>query len=192
MPRKYKSKRTYFRRYKKKWTPYNTEITIPSPAGQLASNYCLENGVPCIYGASNSLGNYAAPSDAISAINYYICRPRFKGVIQSPVAVGVSYIIYLCYVPNAATIDNGANPVALANLRSTYFYLHPEYVLAWTRLDYIANSGDTGEVSLYTRINKRISPGDRLYLVALARNDSNAAATVYPVQGTFSCYLRTN
>lgn len=192
MPPKYRSKRTYPRRYRKKWTSYNTEITIPSPQNNLNSTYALEHGVPCIYGASNSLNNYAAPSDAISAINYYVCRPRFKGVIQAPVAAGVSYIIYLCYVPNAATVDDGTNPIAIANLRSAYFYLHPEYVLAWTRLDYIANTGDTGEISLYTRIKKRISPGDRLCLVALARNDSNGAAAIYPVQGTFSCYLRTN
>ena len=110
MPKRYKSKRTYFRRYKKKWTPYNTEITIPSPAAQLGSNYALEHAVPCIYGASNSLGNYAAPSDAISAINYYICRVRFKGVIQAAgtdhiilkdVASETRYLlltIYLCYI----------------------------------------------------------------------------------------------
>lgn len=192
MPRRYKSKRTYVRRYKKKWTPYNTEITVPQ-VGALAAQKVVETGVPCIYGASNSLGNYAAPSDAISAINYYVCRPRFKGVIQAPVAAGISYIVYLCYVPNAATIDNGQNQLDVANLRQCYFYLHPEYVLAWTRLDYIANTGDTGEVSLYTRIKKRISPGDRLCLVCLARNDTNAGnAVVYAVQGTFSCYLRTN
>lgn len=192
MPRRYKSKRTYARRYRKKWTPYNTEITIPSPANPLPNNQAVEHGVPTIYGASNSLGNYAAPSDAISAINYYVCRPRFKGVIQAPIAAGVSYIVYLCYVPNAATIDDGTNFIQVANLRQCYFYLHPEYVLAWTRLDYIANTGDTGEVSLYTRIKKRISPGDRLCLVCLARNDSGNNAAVYPVQGTFSCYLRTN
>lgn len=191
MPRRYKSKRTYVRRYKKKWTPYNTEITIPQIAA-LASGNVVESAVPCIYGASNSLGVYAAPSDAISAINYYVCRPRFKGVIQAPVVAGVSYIIYLCYVPNAAAIDNGQNQLVVANLRQCYFYLHPEYVLAWTRVDYIANTGDTGEVSLYTRIKKRISPGDRLCLVCLARNDTNGNVVIYPVQGTFSCYLRTN
>lgn len=88
MPRRYKSKRTYVRRYKKKWTPYNTEITISAPGQTLNTAYALEHGVPCIYGASNSLGTNAAPSDAISAINYYVCRPRFKGVIQSPVTAG--------------------------------------------------------------------------------------------------------
>lgn len=192
MPRKYKSRRTYARRYRKKWTAYNTEITIPAPGGTLTNGYVLENAVPCIYGASNSLGNNAAPADPVSAINYYICRPRFKGVIQAPVSVGVSYVIYLCYIPNAATVDNGTNPIQVANMRASYFYLHPEYVLAWTRLDYIANSGDTGEISLFTRVKKRINPGDRICLVALARNDSNAAAQLSPVQGTFSCYLRTN
>lgn len=192
MPRKYKSRRTYPRRYRKKWTSYNTEITIPSPNANLTTGYVLEHAVPCVYGASNSIGTNAAPSDAISAINYYVCRARFKGVIQSPVSAGVSYIVYLCFVPNAAIIDDGSNPQQQTNMRATYFYLHPEYVIAWTRLDYIANTGDSGEINLYSRIKKRISPGDRICLVALARNDSGGNATIYPVQGTFSCYLRTN
>lgn len=192
MPRKYKSKRTYYRRYKKKWTSYNTEVTVPSPAAQLPADNVNEHGVPCIYGASNSLGNYAAPTDAISAINYYVCRPRFKGVVQAPAAAGISYVIYLCYVPNAAVMGDGTVNQQVANLRASYFYLHPEYVLAWTRIDYIANTGDTGEINLYTRIKKRISPGDRLCLTVMTRNDTNGAVAISPVQGTFSCYLRTN
>lgn len=194
MPRKYRSKRTYPRRYKKRWTAYNTEVTVSAPSTQLTGGYFLENAVPCIYGASNSLTTNATPSDAISAINYYVCRPRFKGIIQVPLSAtnNMNYIVYLCYVPNAAAIDNGQNPQQVDNLRASYFYLHPEYVLAWTRLDYVTSTGDTGEVNLYTRIKKRISPGDRLCLVVLARNNSGSAVALSNIQGTFSCYLRTN
>lgn len=193
MARKYRSKRTYYRRYaRKKWTPYNSEVTITAPSSQLTNGYVLESAAPCIYGSSNSLGNFASASDALSAINYYVCRVRFKGVLSNVNVVGLNYIVYLCYVPNAASIDNGQNPIQSANLRQAYFYLHPEYVLAWTRLDYITSTGDTGEIRLYSRIKKRISPGDRLCLVLLSRNDSSGAATVSNLQGTFSCYLRTN
>lgn len=193
MNRKYKSKRTYYRRYgKKKWTPYNSEVQVTAPAAQLNTTYILENASTCIYGSSNSLGNYAAASDALSAINYYVCRCRFKGVLSGYTTAGLSYVIYLCYVPNAATIDNGQNPIQETNLRQAYFYLHPEYVLAWTRLDYTQNTGDTGEVNLYSRIKKRISPGDRLTVVVLARNDTGGAVNLSTLQGTFSCYLRTN
>ena len=193
MARKYyRSKRSYRRYARKKWTPYNSEVTVAGPAGQLNNAYALENASTCIYGSSNSLGNYAAASDALSAVNYYVCRARFKGVISSANVVGVNYVVYLCYVPNAATIDNGTNPIAEANLRQAYFYLHPEYVLAWTRIDYIANTGDTGEIRLYSKIKKRISPGDRLAVVVLARNNSGGAAAISNLQGTFSCYLRTN
>ena len=149
MNRKYKSKRTYYRRYgKKKWTPYNSEVQVTAPAAQLPNQGVLENAATCIFGSSNSLGNYAAASDALSAINYYVTRCRFKGVLNAPTAAGLNYVIYMCYVPNAATIDNGQNPLAEANLRQAYFYLHPEYVLGWTRVDYIGNTGDTGEVEL--------------------------------------------
>lgn len=183
-------KRRYYR--KKKWTPYNSEVTVSAPQQTLNTAYALENATNCIYGASNSLGNYAAADTALSAINYYVCRARFKGVLKAPLAAGVNYILYLCYIPNAVAVDNGQNPIAEANLRSAYFYLHPEYVLAWTRIDYINSTGDTGEVSLYTKIKKRISPGDRIAFVVLARNTSGAAAQLVDVQGTFSCYLRTN
>lgn len=193
MARKYyRSRRTYRRYARKKWTPYNSEVTIAAPANQLGQGYILESAAPCIYGSSNSLGNYAAASDALSAINYYVCRVRFKGVLNVANVTGLNYVVYLCYVPNAATIDNGTNPIQDANLRQAYFYLHPEYVLAWTRLDYIANTGDTGEIKLYSKIKKRISPGDRICLVILSRNNSGGAATIANLQGTFSCYLRTN
>lgn len=195
MARKYyRSKRTYYRRYaRKKWTPYNSEVTVPAPASQLAQSYVLENAATCIFGSSNSLGTYAAASDALSAVNYYVCRIRFKGVLSTPLSqTGVNYIVYLCYVPNAATIDTGLNAIQDSNLREAYFYLHPEYVLAWTRLDFQTATGDTGEIRLYSRIKKRISPGDRICLVLLSRNGSSASATLSPLQGTFSCYLRTN
>lgn len=188
-------KRTYKRRRyyrRKKWTPYNSEVTVRAPDQQLNTAYALENAANCIYGASNSLGNYAAASEALSAINYYACRMRFKGVLNGPLTPGINYVLYLCYIPNAVTVDNGTNPIQEANLRSAYFYLHPEYVLAWTRIDYVNGTGDTGEVSLYTKIKKRISPGDRLAFVVLARNNSGNAANLVTVQGTFSCYLRTN
>lgn len=198
MARKYyRGRRTYRRYARKKWTPYNSEVTVArgSESSTLAINNVLESGVPCIYGSSNSLGNYAAATEALSAINYYVCRVRFKGVIvhsNSAPTVGLNYIVYLCYVPNAVTIGDGTSPIQMANLRQAYFYLHPEYVLAWTRLDYVEDSGDTGEVSLYSRIKKRISPGDRICLVLLSINGSSSAAITPKLQGTFSCYLRTN
>lgn len=139
-----------------------------------------------------SLGNYAAATDALSAVNYYVCRCRFRGVLTSTNAAGLSYIIYLCYIPNAVNVDNGQNPVLATNLRASYFYLHPEYVLAWTRLDYISDSGDTGEVSLYSRIKKRLSPGDRVAVCVLSRNESGNQTAISILNGTFSCYLRTN
>lgn len=191
MVRRYKrySRRRRYYRSKKRWTPYNSDIVLAQPAN-LTNDYVREIGVNAIFGASNSLGNYAAASDALSAVNYYVCRCRFKGVFVTPMSSGVSYVVYLCYIPNAVTIDD--NPRQSQNLREAYFYLHPEYILAWTRMDYISNTGDTGEISLYSRITKRLSPGDRIGLYILARNTATEAKTLSAVQGTFSCYLRTN
>lgn len=186
--RRYSRRRRYYRS-KKRWTPYNSDIIV-TPASNLEDSYVRELGVNAIYGASNSLGTYAAASDALSAVNYYVCRCRFKGVIVTEMAANVSYIVYLCYIPNAVTIDS--NDKQIQNLREAYFYLHPEYILAWTRLDYIADTGDTGDISLYSRITKRLSPGDRIGLYILARNGSGSSKVLSAVHGTFSCYLRTN
>lgn len=192
MPRSRRSKRTYYyRRYKKKWTPYNTEVTV-TPQVQLPNTGYLENAAMCLFGASNSLGQYAAASDALSAVNYYVCRCRFKGVIQQPAAAGMYFVVYICYIPNAVSVDNGANAQQVVNLSTSYFYLHPEYVIAWTRIDYINGTGDTGEISLYSKIKKRLSPGDRIAICVLARNESGNQQPVPTVNGTFSCYLRTN
>lgn len=185
--RTYRRRRYY--RSKKKWTPYNSDIVV-TQTNSLNAGYVRETGVNAIFGASNSLGNYAAASDALSAVNYYVCRCRFKGVIVTNLSPGVSYVVYLCYIPNAVSVDS--NDRQSQNLREAYFYLHPEYVLAWTRMDYINGTGDTGEISLYSRITKRLSPGDRIGLYILARNTREEATLLSSVQGTFSCYLRTN
>lgn len=187
-------RRTYYRR--KRWTAYNTEIRVDAPSiiggtnPTLAAASYIEVVSTCVNGSSNSLQNNAAPSANLSAINYYVCRCRYKGIFETVTNPGISYICYIAYVPNAVQISQ--NVGQNTNLFSTYFYKHPEYVLAWTRLDYINNTGDTGDISLYSRVAKKISPGDGIIVGVLARNTNNTAVAPSAVQGTFSCYLRTN
>lgn len=192
MPRRYRRysrrRRTYYR--KKKWTAYSSELTVNAAGGGLAASSFVELGQVGVYGSSNSLNNDGSAVTPVSAINYYACRCRFKGVLGGTFTAGMSYIVYIAYVPNAVTIDNSV--YQNTNLANSFFYKHPEYVLAWNRLDYIADTGDTGEVSLYSRITKRISPGDRIGVFLLARNSTTNAINTVAVQGTFSCYLRTN
>lgn len=184
-------KRTYYR--KKRWTAYNTEIRVDVPveAGRNldASSY-IEVVSNCVNGASNSLQSNATPTNSLSSVNYYVCRCRYKGIFESVSNPGLSYIVYVAFVPNAVTVSKaiGQN----TNLFETYFYRHPEYILAWNRLDYINNTGDTGDISLYSRVSKKIAPGDKIVVGVLARNVTNAAIATSAVQGTFSCYLRTN
>lgn len=184
--RRVSRKRTYYR--KKKWTAYNTELSVSS-AYQVAGNSNIEYGAPAVYGSSNSLANNAGPEAPLSAISYYVCRCRFSGIFYVGGA-GYSYIFYLCYIPNAVTIDS--NNRQNTSLKDAYFYLHPEYVLAWKRMDYVESTGDTGEVSLYSRITKRLAPGDRIAVYCLTINTTGDAKNVANVQGTFSCYVRTN
>lgn len=184
-----KSRRTYYR--KKKWTAYNSEVAVNTANNAINANNYRELVTVGVYGSSNSLANGAVPAAPVSAINYYVCRCRYKGVFTGLISAGVSCIVYLAYVPNAVTVDTNAS--AITSLYNSYFYRHPEYVLAWNRYDNIADTGDTGEVSLYSRITKRLAPGDEIIVGMLYKNDT--AAQYSPsaaMQGTFSCYLRTN
>lgn len=187
--RYYRSRRrTYFR--KKKWTAYSSEITVNGNGGALAGDSFVELGTTGVYGSSNSLNNNGTAVSPVSAINYYACRCRFKGVLGGTLAAGMTYIVYIGYVPNAVTINNAVQQNN--NLAVSFFYKHPEYILSWNRIDYIANTGDTGEISLYSRITKRVAPGDQIVVFLLAKNNTNNAINTVAIQGTFSCYLRTN
>ena len=192
MPRRYRRysrrRRTYYR--KKKWTAYSSELIVNAAGGALAAGSFVELGQTGVFGSSNSLNNDGTAIAPVSAINYYACRCRFKGVLGGTFTAGMSYIVYIAYVPNAVTINE--NVQQNTGLAASFFYKHPEYVLAWNRLDYVANTGDTGEISLYSRITKRVSPGDRIGVFLLARNSTTNAINTVAVQGTFSCYLRTN
>lgn len=184
-----KSRRTYYR--KKKWTAYNAEVTVNSAGSEIPQDKYRELYTVGVYGASNSLANGAVPAAPVSAINYYVCRCRYKGVFSGNVPSSVSCVVYIAFVPNAVTIS-GADS-ANTGLYNTFFYRHPEYVLAWSRYDNVAGTGDTGEVSLYSRITKRLAPGDQIVVGMLYKNDSTGPySPSAPMQGTFSCYLRTN
>lgn len=196
MARRYRRYRRYRRTYyrKKKWTAFNSEVTVDTTSANqdpnLANQYFKEVIEPCVFGSSNSLNGNASPANSLSAINYYVCRCRYKGVFGRNIATGSSYICYIGFIPNAVTVN--ANQQQETSMANSFFYRHPEYILAWSRLDYVANSGDTGEVSLYSRVVKKIAPGDRIVMGVLARNVSGNAVPLSSLQGTFSCYLRTN
>lgn len=184
-----KSRRTYYR--KKKWTAYNSEVAVNPTNSSLTGGNYREIVAVSVFGSSNSLANGAVPAAPVSAINYYVCRCRYKGIFSGSIPANVSCIVYLAYVPNAVTVSS--NEDAITSLYNSYFYRHPEYILAWNRYDYVINTGDTGEVSLYSKITKRLAPGDEIIVGILYRNSGTSAqSTTASVQGTFSCYLRTN
>lgn len=184
-----KTRRTYYR--KKRWTAYNSEVTVNATGAAIPTGNYRELYTVGVYGSSNSLSSGAVPSAPVSAINYYVCRCRYKGVFTGGVPASVSCLVYLAYVPNAVTIDGNAS--AVTGLYNSFFYRHPEYVLAWSRYDYVQNTGDTGEVSLYSKITKRLAPGDQIVVGMLYKNASTSDfAQSAAIQGTFSCYLRTN
>lgn len=184
-----RSRRTYYR--KKKWTAYNSEVAVNTANSAVPVDYYRELCTVGVYGSSNSLANGAVPAAPVSAISYYVCRCRYKGVFTGNIDRGVSCVVYLAYVPNAVTIDTQQSPTT--SLYNSYFYRHPEYVLAWNRYDNIADTGDTGEVSLYSKITKRLAPGDEIVVGMLYKNNSTTNySPSAALQGTFSCYLRTN
>lgn len=196
MARRYRRYRRYRRTYyrRKKWTAFNSEVAVDTTNGNqdpnLANQYFKEVIQPCVFGSSNSLNQDASPSASLSAINYYVCRCRYKGVFGNPIPVGSSYICYIGFVPNAVTVQQQQQQET--SMANSFFYRHPEYIMAWSRIDYVNNTGDTGEISLYSRMTKKIAPGDKIVVGVLARNVSGGAVALASLQGTFSCYLRTN
>lgn len=189
----YKRRRTYYRRTRyarKRWTPYTSEVTIQPGQNQLGSGYFVQLTCPLIYGANESLTAAAAASSPSSAVTYTVCRPRLKGVFTSAPNNPITMLCAICYVPQSYEISNTA--AAVANLATAYFYRHPENVVAWNRIDYVNNTGDTGEVSLYSITKRRLQTGDRMVCYILFKNDTDAAQLAPNFVGTFSCYLRTN
>lgn len=183
MPRRYyRSRRTI---PKQKWSINLTNVTSATPAvgGSefSVSQYALIN--------NPSRTDTSGTANFASAAILKVGRFRFKGVLSSAMSVGQSCIVALMYLPELITASQGAT--ATTNIGTTAFYCHPEWILAWTRVDY-TNAAQRNEVSLYSRLKRNLNPGDKIALVVMNINYGSSAAAQVDVAGTFQYVAKNN
>lgn len=180
--RYYRVKKVY---PKQKWLINNNEITVLGT--QLAANSYQLIYEPITQNPSRTESSGAGNVTSASILK--VGRFRFKGYInQSNDAV--KYIIGISYIPEGYTLNTANNPKS--QIGESFFYKHPEWVIAWTRMDYFT-SAQSNEIRLSSRLKRNLNSGDGIifFVIAINVNESNINPS-YPVQGTVSYVCRTN
>lgn len=186
-------RRYYYRRTirpKQKWAinnvdiriSANSEYTITPPNSAFLYQLVVQNGNR----VQNSAGQ-PATSVVSSAQILKTGRFKFKGcfLVQSP---SFSITVFIAYVPEGYGLAEGATS------DQTIFYQHPEWIIAWTRKDY-ANSSQSNEISLTSRLKRNLNTGDQIIVGALLNNSTATTQTVSNLallQGTLSYCCRAN
>lgn len=178
----YRVKRTY---PKQKWLINNNELTVLGST--IAANSYQLRFEPITQNPSRTESNGAGNTSSASIIK--VGRFRFNGYIDGSDNL-TKYIIGISFIPEGYTLTANAN-VPRSNLGECFFYKHPEWVLAWTRMDY--NSATENEVRLYSKLKRNLNSGDGIILFVIAINNSASESTYsHPIQGTVSYVCRTN
>lgn len=182
MPKKAFARRTY---YRPKWSLNVTNVLCTADAVNATQISIAQNSLIQNPSRTRSTGDLNSVSSAILKAG----RVRFKGVISSTMNAGQSAIIALIYLPEL--INASATAFSYASIGDTVFYSHPEWVMAWTRVDF-TNAAQRNEVSLYSRLKRNLNPGDRIALILMNVNASNAAAPSIDLTGTCTYVVRNN
>lgn len=180
--RYYKSKRVY---PKQKWLPVNNEITCQQYNGLTTGSFVIRYE-PITQNATRT--NTAGAGNQSSATIIKTGRFRYRGQIYTNSAI--TYIVGIAYVPEGYDLNANVN-IARANLGETFFYKHPEWILAWTRLDYVGSSGNN-EIRLSSKLKRNLNSGDGIVLFYIAINYGTDTVNASQVAGTVSYVCRTN
>lgn len=189
-------RRYYYRRTirpKQKWA-INT-VDTPLFSGTSLSISSGESGSVGINVCTNStrIGNNGSTSVSAAQV-LKTGRWKYRGVILGPTS-GVSYVFYLVYVPEGYFSSSDDFTISTSNTGLDIFYQHPEWVLAWTRKDYIS-SDQSNEVSLTSRLKRNLNTGDSIQMRVLIYNYSGSSLTIQAntqfVKGTVSYCCRAN
>lgn len=183
MPRRYYRSRRILPRVK--WSINSTNIlgTAPSCAATKVSAVQLD------IVASQSRTRSTGDPNNVSAAILKAGRIRFKGVISSSMSAGQSALVFIAYLPELIT--GSFSDLNYASIGTTVFYSHPEWVMAWTRVDY-TNAAQKNEVSLYTRLKRNLNPGDRIALIVTNINPTANAVSQIDVIGTATYVVKNN
>lgn len=159
---RYRTRRVY---PKQKWAINAVQYNFATPA-PAASNFTIQSS-PLI---ENPARNTVSGSSVSTASSILKCAHiKIKGVLPLGMIQGQNALITLMYCPE------GVNPnlasTSLDNIGSTIFYSHPEWIMAWTRMDY-ASFSQKNEFSLTTRLKRNLNPGDTIRLIVYNINTS--------------------
>lgn len=183
MPRRYyRSRRTY---PKQKWSINLANVASTVPAVQAQTFSVQQVNVVDNPSRTDTAGSAVFASSAILKVS----RIRFKGMISSAMQAGQSCIVALMYLPEL--VSASGTSLAINSIGNSAFYCHPEWILAWTRLDY-TNAAQRNEISLYSRLRRNLNPGDKIALVVLNVNYAATAGAAMDISGTTQYVCKNN
>lgn len=181
--RYYRSRRIY---PKQKWSINTNQVIVLTGATNVNSYSVASSNI--ILNPSRT-GNTGDSLNVASQI-LKTARVKFKGIISSAMNAFQSTLIAIMYIPE------GINPAIAndnnANIGSSIFYTHPEWIISWTRVDY-TNAAQKNEISMTSKLKRNLNPGDSIRLIVY--NFNNAAQGQVPsvdVVGTCSYCVRSN
>lgn len=183
MPRRYyRSRRTIPRQ---KWSINLSNVAATVPAANASSYSVAQVNLVNNPGRNATSGATQVASSAILKTS----RVRFKGVISSSMQAGQSAIVAIMYLPEL--INSSGTNVGVESLGLSVFYCHPEWIMAWSRLDY-TNAAQRNEISLYSRLKRNLQPGDRIALIIMNVNYSSSAGAAMDIAGTCQYVCKNN
>ena len=188
MPRKYSRKYPLYRSPRPKWCPVNGDsaISMATIGGQ---NYITAIQPICVNPSRNE-GAGSTPT-VTSASIITVTRIRYQGINATVLPLGISYIYFIAYVPEGIVATNATTSVA--NLGNSFFYRHPEWIMAWQRIDYSAQ-GENNDVRLNTgSLKRKLNTGDSIVLGIMGINRSgDYTQQGHLTYGTYSFFTKNN
>lgn len=177
MPRRYYRRRTVVVRPKKKWASNIGQLsyTMTAPASSADPGKVLvqnaaqsSNPTPTILKA----GNFKASVDV--SLSYS----------SSPASLP-NCTVYILFLPEGISINTANDLLAVVSS-------HPEYVMAWRKLDFdfvnSAGTFNTSSVTMSSRLKRNLNSGDRIYF---GLYPAGSAATI-TIQGTVQFWTCSN
>lgn len=184
-------KRTYrYRRLrtypKQKWSINTVQLGFNAPL-VAASSFSVQSGSVVENPSRNGVSGAAVntPSSILKCSHI-----KLKGVFNAGMIAGQSALLMLMYCPEGIN-PNLAN-TSTDNIGSSIFFAHPEWVMAWNRMDY-SDAGQKNEFSLTSRLKRNLNPGDSIRFIVYNINTTNTGnvSPIY-VTATASYCCRAN
>lgn len=171
---------------KQKWSintvQYNFNVTAPA-----ANNFTISSAVVAANPSRNNEFGYSV-STASSILK--CAHIKIKGVLNTGMIQGQNTLITLMYCPEG--FNPNAASASLDNIGNTIFYSHPEWIMAWTRMDY-SDISQRNEFSITSRLKRNLNPGDSIRLIIYNINTTaTGTSSAFSLSATGSYCCRSN